>query len=426
MGNTSVKFGFGHALITLQIPQENLLGVIIPAAEKKPRAEKKIVARAMAQPIGSPRLRKLVRPGEEVAIATSDLTRPCPSDRLLPPILAELEAAGIPDKDIYIILGLGLHRPMTNAEVEQAVGTKIARRYRVLNHDVNDVVRLGVTSAGTPVEFFRPLVEADCRIGLGVLEFHYFAGFSGGAKAFFPGCASRAAVTANHAMLVHPAAAPTRLEDNPVRLDIEEAVGMLGADFILNVIVDGEHRVVEAFAGNVTAAHRAGCAAVSTRGQVKIPKLADIVIAGTGGFPKDINLYQAQKALDNAAYFARPGGVVILVAECPEGLGNQTFEKWMHTPGGPAAILERIQREFMLGGHKAAAIANVQQKVQIYLVSKMAPELVRQFGILPFDSPQAALQAAITALEAGSASPQVLALPLAASILPEMLTAQAA
>jgi nickel-dependent lactate racemase len=305
---------------------------------------------------------------------------------------------------------------MTEAEIDQAVSPEIHRRLRVLNHDANDTVHLGETSCGTPVEFFRPVVEADLRVCLANLEFHWFAGYSGGAKAILPGCASRAAVTANHAMLVRAEAAAGRIEDNPLRLDLEEAVAMLGVDFILNVVVDGQHRIIGAVAGDVTSAHRKGCEMVARRGKVKAPGKADIVLASAGGYPKDINLYQAHKGMEAASYFVRDGGTLILVAECREGIGNATFESWALSATSPQDNLERIRREFVLGGHKASAIAAIQQRASLGMVSAMPEEVVRRLWITPFNDPQAALEEALARLGAQS---KVLVLPQASSLVPE-------
>jgi lactate racemase len=248
----------------------------------------------------------------------------------------------VPAEDVMVVLALGLHRPMTEAEMEAAVGSEVFRRVPVVNHDPADCLHLGVTSTGTPVEIYRPLVEADFRVCLGNLELHYFAGYSGGAKAVLPGCASRTTLNANHALMVRPEARAGRLAGNPVRADIEEGVALLGVDFILNVVMDG-HRLAGAVAGDVTAAHRRGCELVAARGIVEIERLADVVLVSAGGYPKDLNLYQAQKALDNAAYAVRDGGVLILAAECPEGLGNRTFEVWL-TGATPDELLARIQQ----------------------------------------------------------------------------------
>ncbi len=414
-GTTTVELPFGHGRVTARIPSENLIGVFHPRALGEAVDQAEAVQRALEHPIGSPRLRELARRGQRVVIVTSDLTRPCPSERLLPPLLAELTAAGVRDEDITVVIGLGLHRPMTEAELAATVGQEVFRRVRVINHDVQDTVRLGQTSFGTPVEIFRPVVEAEFRVCLGNVEFHYFAGYSGGAKAILPGCASEATVTANHAMMVRPDAQAGRLEGNPVRADLEEGAAMVGVDFVLNVVVDGEHRIVQAVAGDVTAAHRVGCEWVSQRGKVPIPSLADIVLVSAGGYPKDVNLYQAQKALDNAAYAVRPGGIIILVAECPEGCGNRTFEQWMTSGDTPAALLGRIQERFVLGGHKAAAVAVVAQKAQVFFVSPCMAAVCLA-GMENYESLDAALAEAWKRMGRGG---KVLVLPEGGSVLPQ-------
>jgi nickel-dependent lactate racemase len=188
-------------------------------------------------------------------------------------------------------------------------------------------------------------------------------------------------------------------------------------DFILNAVVEGpEHRIVGAVAGDVTAAHRRGCALVAERGLVGIERRADLVLVSAGGYPKDLNLYQAQKALDNAAQAVRDGGVVILVAECPEGLGNRTFEAWLTAGQTPDKLLDRIQQKFVLGGHKAAAIAAVLRRARVYLVSALPGGLVRRCGFRPFDNVGSALDAAWR--EVGSDA-NLLVLPQGGSILPQ-------
>jgi nickel-dependent lactate racemase len=397
------------------VPEAAYLGAFLPQEDEGGADEAQLLRQALENPIGTVRLRTLAKPGQQVAIVTSDMTRPCPSDKLLPPVLAELNAAGVPDADITVIVALGLHRAQTPAEMEELLGAEVCRRVRVLNHDPEQVVRLGLTSRGTPVEFFRPLVEADLRVCLGNLEFHYFAGFSGGAKAILPGCASKATVNANHALMVQPGAVAGKIVGNPVRADIEEGVAMLGADFILNVVVDGHHRITGAVAGHAEQAHRRGCEMVAERGSVPIPQLAEVVVVSAGGYPKDVNMYQAQKALDNAVHAVREGGVIIWVAECVEGLGGKTFESWLREAGEPDKVLEKIQREFVLGGHKAAAIAAVLKRAAVYLVSGLGKEVLDGSGLVPFADLDEALTAALA-----KTGPQarVLSLPYGGSVLP--------
>ena len=417
MTATELKLPYGDGYLPVAVPTERLLGVVLPkAAANGDRAEQDVVRQALARPLGTPALRTLVRPGQQVAIVVSDGTRPCPTDRLLPPVLEELAVAGVPDADVTVVVALGLHRAQTPAELAALVGPEVQARVQVVNHDVEDVVRLGRTARGTPVELFRPLVEADVRICLGNLEFHYFAGFSGGAKAVLPGCASPSTIAANHGLMTRPGAATGCLAGNPVREDLEEGAAMLGVDFILNAIVDDRHRMVAAFAGHVRDAYRKGCEQVAERGAVPIARCADIVLVSAGGYPLDVNMYQAQKALDNAVHAVREGGVIVWVAECREGLGGDTFASWLQEADSANGILERIEREFILGGHKAAAIAAVLKKARVHLVSSLSAEAIGRVGLVPFDDLD---QAVAAAREVVGPEARIWVMPYGDSVLPQ-------
>ena len=368
---------------------------------------------ALAAPMGSPPLRELVHPGQSITIIISDITRPCPSHLMLPPVVDELAQAGVRDGDVTVVLALGAHRAHTPEERARLVGPEIAGRLECGDSDPKQVVYVGTTTRGTPIEAFEPVVRADVRIALGNVEPHYFAGYSGGAKALVPGVCSINTIQHNHALMVDPQARAGVLAGNPVREDIEEAAALIGIDFLLNVVLDGAHDVVVAAAGHSVEAHRWACRALDHQSKVYVEKLADIVLVSAGGYPKDINLYQAQKALDNAAAVVRPGGVIIWVAECPEGLGNVTFEEWM-VGASADDILARIQREFVLGGHKAVAIARVLKRAAVSLVSGLPPEVVRECSMTPYTDLESALHAA---LEQMGPDPNIVVLPRGASVL---------
>jgi nickel-dependent lactate racemase len=372
---------------------------------------------ALANPIGSPRLREIVKPGETIAIVTSDVTRPCPTWQILPHILDELYAAGVKASDVFLVFALGSHRKHTDEEQKKLAGERAYSEIRCIDSDAGDVVRLGLTSRGTPVDLMRAVAEADRRICLGNIEYHYFAGYSGGAKAIMPGCSTRAAIQANHSRMLEVGAKTGNLSGNPVREDIEEAVRLCGVDFILNVVLDEHKNIVRAVAGDVTQAHRAGCAFLDSLYLADAPAAADIVIASQGGAPKDANLYQLQKALDNAQHAVKQGGVIILAGACSEGLGNRIFEEWMTSAPSPEALTERIRSDFQLGGHKAAAIAGVLQKANVYLVSEMQPDFVKSLFFTPFSTVQDALDAALAKLGANA---KVLAIPYCGSVLPRV------
>ena len=373
------------------------------------------VTLALREPIGTRTLRSIVRSGEKVAIVTSDNTRPFPGHIVLPQAIGELESAGIPPADITVTVALGIHRPLGADEIRALVGDATYGRVRCENSKPDDFVRLGVTSRGTPVEITRAVAAADRRVTLGNIEYHYFAGYSGGAKALIPGVSTRAAIQSNHRMMVRPEAAAGRIDGNPVRADIDEVLEYCPIDFIVNVVLDEHKKIVRAFAGHPIAAHRAGCAFLDCLYSKRLPGKSDIVIASQGGSPKDVNLYQLQKALDNAKYAVRDGGVVILAGTCDEGMGEPVFEEWMTSAASPESIIERIGSDFQLGGHKAAAIAMTLQRADIYLVSEMDADFVGGIFMRPYKTVREALAAALEKLGPDAS---VLVMPYAGSTLP--------
>jgi nickel-dependent lactate racemase len=414
--NNHLKYGSSELAFDPGAAAGRLL-FLEPGRCRPDSSEEELIRAALAQPIGSRPLTELVRSGQRVAIITSDITRPCPSPRLLPAVLAELSRAGIRDEDVTVIFGLGSHRAHTPQERVQLAGDAICRRVRCIDSDPNDVAVIGHTSRGTPVAIFRPVLAADVRVCLGAIEYHYFAGYSGGYKAIIPGVAGLETIQHNHCMMTQRGAAAGNLMGNPVRADIEEAGVMVGVHFILNVTLDEAHQIVSAVAGHPQLAHREGCARLDAFGRATVPRPADVVVVSAGGLPRDINLYQAQKALENARYVVRPGGVIVLVAECREGMGHRVFAEWMRDPGGPDAILDRICREFVLGGHKAAAVAMALKQAAIYLVSRLPADDARAMGFRPFTDLNEAFRAA---LAAAGPNATVAVLPDGGAVLPSI------
>lgn len=398
----------------ITIAEENYLGTL-EHHEVSLQPGQNDLAAALARPVASRPLPEIVHSGEKVVIVTSDITRPCPSHQLLPPVLKELKQAGVKDEDVTIVLAIGNHRQHTEAEKQSLVGEEIYARYRCLDADSKEVIYLGETQRGTPIEIFRPVVEADRRILVGNVEYHYFAGYSGGVKAIMPGCSTPRAIQANHRLMVERGAQAGEIDSNPVRQDIEEVLQFLPVDFIINVVLDEHKNILTAFTGHPVAAHRQAVAYLDTIYKVIIPEPADIVIASAGGFPKDINLYQAQKAIDNARRAVRPGGILILVAECPEGLGDAAFACWVAAARKPEDLIARIHTNFELGGHKAAAIALVLRNIQVYLVSSLPEQVARQVFLEPFTSLLEAYNQALGEIGSGA---KVFVIPQAGSVLP--------
>ncbi|MHC1787679.1 MAG: nickel-dependent lactate racemase [Christensenellales bacterium] len=413
----NLSFGIGHRVETVTLPDKNLMAVLLPNQVALGLTGEAEVRRALQEPIGSKRLADLVKPGEKIAIITSDITRPMPTATVMPALLDELSLAGVQPGDITLVFGLGNHRRQTPQEQEALAGPRAWREIRCVDSDPDDIVHLGQTRAGTPVDITRIVAQADRRICLGNIEYHYFAGYSGGGKAIMPGVSTRDAIQCNHRMMVRPEAHAGRLDGNPIREDIEEGAARCGIDFILNVVLDEHKHIVKAVAGDSVLAHREGCRFLDSFYLKHIDARADIVIVSQGGAPKDINLYQTQKALDNAKHAVRKGGIIILIGSCQEGLGEPVFQEWIEAARSPHDLVARIGREFQLGGHKAAAIAMVLEDADIFLVSDMPEALVRQAFLQPYGSAQAALDATFTRLGRDA---RVLAMPYGGSTLPRV------
>lgn len=409
------KYGYGKTYKEFDINDENILMELRQNHVDIKLTGADEVKRALDNPIGTDRLSKIIKPGEKVAIITSDITRPMPSKIVLPLILEELREAGVKYEDITVVFALGSHRKHTEEEKKYLVGEDVYNKVQCVDSDPSDFVHMGVTSRGTPVDIFSAVAKADRRICLGNIEFHYFAGYSGGAKAIMPGVSTRAAIQANHSAMVKNEARAGAMDDNPVRLDIEEVVQFVPIDFILNVVLDEKKNIIKAVAGHHVHAHREGCKFLDSLYKVEIPQKADIVITTPGGYPKDINLYQAQKALDNSKHAVRDGGIVILLASCTEGLGEEVFERWLLNADSPDSMISDIQKNFELGGHKAAAIALVQKKAKIYLVSDLEKDFVRKLFMEPFDDISEALESAFNELGQDA---KVLLMPYGGSTLP--------
>lgn len=412
-----IEFGYGTAVQLVEIPDENIMGVMTANLVSLPLNEKEEILQALKEPTGTEKLSEIVNPGEKIAIVTSDITRPMPTYLVLPPVIDELCQAGVRQEDITVVFALGSHRKHTEEEKRKLVGDEIYEKIKCIDGDIEDCVHLGVTKRGTPVDIVRTVAEADRRICLGNIEYHYFAGYSGGAKAIMPGVSTREAIQSNHSMMVEEAACAGSLDNNPLRMDIEEAADICGVDFILNVVLDEHKKVVKAFAGDVTAAHREGCRFLDTLYQKKIGDRADIVLVSQGGAPKDLNLYQTQKALDNAKHAVKDGGIIILIGECREGLGEKVFERWMIEAKEPEQLISRVKKHFELGGHKAAAIAMVLEHAEIYLVSELEPDFVKELFMVPFYSAQKAFEKAFQKMGPGV---KVLVMPSGGSTLPKV------
>lgn len=379
-----LKLGYGKGFKTGSIPNKNIISVLTANEVIFERQGVDAVKHALGNPTGTDCLSHIVKKGDTVAILTSDITRPMPTSIVMPLILDELYSAGISKDDITLVFACGSHRHHTDEERKRLAGDRAFGEIRCIDSDPNDVVSFGHTKSGTPVEITRVVAEADRIICLGNIEFHYFAGYSGGAKALMPGCSTNEAITINHSMMTDPRCVAGNIKDNPLRLDLEEAASMVGIDFILNVVLDEQKKIVGAFAGDYIKAHRKGCRFLDKMYKIDIPGKADVVIAANSGSPKDATLYQTQKALDNARHAVKENGTIILVGECGEGMGSKVFEEWMLDAKKPHDLIDRLESEFRLGGHKATAIATILEFADICLISELEDSEVRECFMTPY------------------------------------------
>ena len=412
------EFGFGKEKQFVNIPDGVNVRELTANDNIEFNAVDADVVHALENPIGSPRLRDIVKPGEKIAIITSDITRPMPTYKVMPALLDELVAAGVDFKDVTLVFALGSHRKQSPEEQKRLAGDVAYGKINVVDSDPDDCVHMGVTANGTPVDITRVVAEADRRIALGNIEFHYFAGYSGGYKAVMPGVSTPAAIQSNHKLMIRPESCAGRLEGNPVREDIEEAGRICGLDFILNVVLDEHKNIVKVVCGDPVKAHRVGAAFLDKLYTKEIDCGADIVIVSQGGAPKDLNLYQTQKALDNSKHAVKDGGIIILIGSCAEGYGEHTFEDWMLNSESPDDLVNKIRRNFVLGGHKAAAIGMVLQRADIYLVSDMDPALVQRSFMKPYSSAQQAFDDALAKLGDNA---DVITMPYGGSVLPRLV-----
>lgn len=341
----------------------------------------KLISDALESLWGDIHLAKLKK-AKTVAIAVSDTTRPVPTRLILEKLLPWLAQFGIPQDRITVLVGGGLHRPAGKEDLTYLLGEELLKQIgRVVAHDADyteDLAFLGTSSQGTPVYVNKYFAEADYKIVTGMVDAHQFMGFTAGVKGAVIGLGGRPTITGNHVRLFQPGAELGHLEGNPARMDLEEIGKIIGVDMIINVVLNDKKKTVKAVAGHPVLAHRAGVEFAKHVFGVHMTR-ADIVIASPGGFPKDINVYQAQKALTPAMQLVKPGGAIILVAQCKEGSGEESFEKEMSWYKDPAEVVAAFkQKPFVIGPHKAYLWSRTLAQTKTILVSdKISADLAQ-------------------------------------------------
>jgi lactate racemase len=379
---TPIDFPYGKGRLQLCVRGDKLT----PRAAEAIVDESRAVADALENPIGTRAIRDIVHPGERVAIVVNDITRLTRTDLMLPPLLAALNAAGVPDGDIFIVFALGIHRRQTDDERKFIVGEEIHRRIRCFDHiaaDDSNLIEIGTTSFGNRVEINREVWDADRIVLTGEIIYHLIAGYSGGRKSLVPGVAGFRTTTFNHRMIFDPNCRSGKLDGNPAHEDLLEACRMADPDFILNVVLSPEGKLIRVVAGHYDLAHREGCRTVDAMMRVDVEQPYDLIVASAGGFPLDIDLRQAHKGLENACQALRPGGAILFFAECPSGAGIGSFEEYVARYRDDFEMRQALEREFVVGGHKAYWVARLGRMYDVHLVSGLDPAFVRRCHFTP-------------------------------------------
>lgn len=384
-----IALGYGDRKLELEFPPEQRISVYEPKERSGVKDLRAEIRKALSHPIGSKRLREIAKTAKRAAILVDDITRAVPTKDILLPLVDELLAGRIKQDDVMVIVARGIHRRLRDDEFEAILGP-LSGKIRIQNHEPDDksqLTFLNKTRLGTSVYLNRFFLEADLKILTGDIEFHQFVGYGGGAKSVFPGIADRQSIELSHSRMDLEGTGAGRIEGNPVREEVDEVGRMAGVDFIINVVLNSRREVVEAFAGDMMEAFLSGVRLCDEMYKVEVPRRADIVIASAGGYPRDIDLYQSQKAVESAVRVVKKGGKVILVAECREGHGSELFCKWMEEAESIDDIFPRIKEKFVMGGHKAYQFAREIKWADIYLLSAIESKLIEKFFMHPLSNP---------------------------------------
>jgi nickel-dependent lactate racemase len=423
-----IHLGYGNEEIKLSLPEKQILHVVegnhvepvadIPAA----------VTAALTNPIGTPPLRQVVKKGDKVCIIASDITRAwVRNDLFLPPLLDELNAAGVPDSDITLVVALGAHRHHTPAENVATYGQEVVDRIQIEQSyalDADKFTKVGTTSHGVDAYVYSTVTKADKVILTGGIVYHLMAGFGGGRKSIIPGVSAYSSIQGNHSLCLHevvgqgvsPSCVSGKLSGNNMHEDLMEIAAMVQPAFLLNVVLTPEGKFAKFVAGHWRDAWLEGCRAVEDIFGVPITAKADLVIGSAGGFPKDINLYQGSKTIDNAYMAVKEGGVIILLLECRDIKEPPDFSGWFDY----ASLQERelaLRKGFTVPGFIALKCGIIARDVSLIIVTlPQNQDFIRNAGMIPAASLEEAI--AIAEQKLGSKDYSVTVMPHAANTVP--------
>jgi nickel-dependent lactate racemase len=400
---------YGNDEQTLELPHDQTARFLKPTGSRSRESKDGDVFTTVQSPDNFRKLGSLLENVGQLCIIVPDKTRNCGAPIVLPALIKMLSEQGISDSSIKIVLALGSHPPHQAQEIVQIVGADLVKRFEIIEHDCRDdsLVFLGTTKFGTPVRINRHLTEADRIIAVAGAVHHYFAGYGGGPKMINPGCAGYETITKNHALSVdrdsggiHPNCRAGVVDGNPIQEDILDSLRFISVDFLIESVLNQEGEIKEVFLGELLETHQTACQTVDAMYKVPIQDKADIVVVSCGGYPKDINLIQSHKSLNNAFQAVKEGGVIVCLAECRDGIGSQTFLDWFDY-AEEDQLLDRLTRNYTLNGTTALSLRMKAKKCHIVFVSTLPDEMITKLGMTPASDVTDGWQKALAMLPAG-------------------------
>jgi len=396
-----VKIPYGKDNLEFNVAAKNLIGVYSPKNIRGVADVSQEIVRSLGAPIGTKSLRELARGAKKVVLVADDNTRLTPTDKIIPILLNELNAAGIRDEQVTVIIALGTHRPMTDKEIMTKYGEEVVHRVSVKNHNFRDpdlMVDLGTTPNGTHIKVNREAYEADFKIGIGSIVPHYIPGFAGGAKIVQPGISAEQTTAETHLLSTCEPRSFLGIRDNPVRIELNSIAKAVGLHTIVNTVLNCHGEVVGAFFGDVVEAFNVGVELAREVYSVELPEVADIVVASA--YPCDIEFWQAHKALYPADLAVKAGGIIILATPCYEGVSVTHADILEITGESMQGLKDRVARKEVhdeVAASLAIGWAQVKERESVYMVSSgICAEDARKLGFTPFASVQDALTAALS------------------------------
>jgi nickel-dependent lactate racemase len=394
----SIDLKYGRSTIPFNYDENRF--ALLGRQEQAPALTDIEIGEKLGHAIGSETIEEIAGPGETVLIVVPDATRQTASGQIVNLLVRRLIANGTTPFEIAIIFATGIHRPVTEAEKQAILTPFIAQRIKTLAHgprDLMQIIRLGETAGGIPIELNRALTEYDHIILVGGITFHYFAGFTGGRKLICPGLASAKTVSATHKLAFDcenraraAGVGPGLLDGNPVHEAFMEAVGMTRAGFAVNTIVNDSGDAIDLFCGDLALSHRAACEKYAADHTVSIPEKRGLVIASCGGFPHDINMIQAHKTLETASQACTDGGTILLLAECADGLGRADFLNWFESRDS-GELAEKLCESYQVNGQTAWTLLQKAERFDIRIVTALADDECKKMRLNRFDSIKGAL-----------------------------------